>query len=234
MKLHLGLDHDGLLPAFAVVTEGRAFDITGARGFTFRKGSIVVFDRGYSDYGWRQDLTDAGIFFVTRARANMLAEVLSERNVADGPVRFDRRVAMAGKQKHPRTLTPLRLIGYACPDSGREYRFLTNIEHLSAQTIADIYKSRWQIELFFKWIKQNLKLKGFLGTSKNAVLTQIWVALCICLLLAFLKFAAQVQLSLQQIARLLQLNLFLRRDLLQLLGRQPPPHPTNAQCALAL
>ncbi len=97
---------------------------------------------------------------------------------------------------------------------------------MSAQTIADIYKSRWQVELFFKWIKQNLKLKGFLGTSKNAVLTQIWAALSVCLPLAFLRFVSLVELSLQQIARLLQLNLFLKRDLLELLNRHPPPDPS--------
>ncbi len=112
---------------------------------------------------------------------------------------------------------------------------MTNIEHLCAQTIADIYKSRWQVELFFKWIKQNLKLKGFLGTSRNAVLTQIWVALCVCLLIASLKFSSRVQLTMQQIARLLQLNLFLRRDLLELLtGETGPPNEPSSQLALEL
>ena len=235
MKLHLGLDHDGLLPAFAVVTEGRTYDTSGARRFAFRKGSIVVFDKGYSDYGWRQDLTDAGVFFVTRARGNMVAKVVKDVPVGKGPVQFDRRIQLVGKQKNSRNLKPLRLVGYTCPETGRSYEFLTNIEHLSAQTIADIYKSRWQVELFFKWIKQNLKLKGFLGTSKNAVLTQIWAALCICLLLAFLKFSARLELSLQHIARLLQLNLFLKRDLLKLLKNETGPPPGNPnQMALAL
>ncbi|WP_031236143.1 IS4 family transposase, partial [Asticcacaulis sp. AC402] len=214
MKLHLGLDHDGFLPAFAVVTEGRTNDMIGAKQFAFSKGSIVVFDKGYSDYGWRQKLTDAGVYFVTRARGNMVSTVIEEGPPAKGQIDFDRRVQLTGKQKHSPKLKPLRLVGYTCPDTGRSYEFMTNIEHLSAQTIADIYKSRWQVELFFKWIKQNLKLKGFLGTSRNAVLTQIWVALCVCLLIAFLKFSSRVQLTMQQIARLLQLNLFLRRDLL--------------------
>jgi hypothetical protein len=236
MKLHLGLDHDGLLPAFAVVTESRVHDTTGARRFAFSKGSIVVFDKGYSDYGWRQDLTDAGVFYVTRARGNMVAKVVSETPVSKGPVEFDRRIQLVGKQKNDRCLKPVRLVGYTCPETGRSYEFLTNIEHLSAQTIADIYKSRWQVELFFKWIKQNLKLKGFLGTSKNAVLTQIWAALCVCLLLAFLKFSSRLDASLQQIARLLQLNLFLKRDLLKLLRNEtgPPPPANPHQLALAL
>jgi hypothetical protein len=120
-------------------------------------------------------------------------------------------------------MKPLRLVGYICPETGRDYVFLTNIEHLAAQTIADLYKARWQVELFFKWLKQNLKLKGFLGTSKNAVLTQIWPALCVSLLLAYLKFVSRLDLSMQQIARLLQLNLFLRRNLLALFKNEPPP-----------
>jgi len=100
--------------------------------------------------------------------------------------------------------------------------FLTNNFKLSAKTIADIYKTRWQVELFFKWIKQNLKIKSFVGTSKNAVMTQIWIALCIYLLLAFLKFQSKLQKSTQQILRLLQLNLFEKRDLMALLRGDPP------------
>jgi putative transposase len=236
MKLHLGLDHDGMLPAFAVVTESRVSDLAGARRVTFPKKSIVVFDKGYSDYAWLKALDDGAVFYVTRARANIDATTLAERTIAPaGNVRFDRRVALAGKRPREMEMKPLRLVGYTCPDTGRDYVFLTNIEHLSAQTIADLYKARWQVELFFKWIKQNLKLKGFLGTSKNAVLTQIWAALCVSLLLAYLKFASCTDLSMQQIVRLLQLNLFLRRNLSALLKNQPPPLQANSgQCALAL
>jgi putative transposase len=194
----------------------------------FPKGSIVVFDKGYSDYAWLKQLSDEGIFFVTRARANILATTVAKRSATKGNVISDERISLASPRPRAVGMKPLRLVGYVCPDTGREYSFLTNIEHLSAQTIADIYKSRWQIELFFKWIKQNLKLKGFLGTSRNAVLTQIWVTLCINLLLAWLKFASRIDLSMQQIARLLQLNLFLKRDLMALLqnGTPPPDTPT--------
>jgi Transposase DDE domain/Domain of unknown function (DUF4372) len=235
MKLHLGLDHDGMLPAFAVVTESRVSDLAGARRLAFAKRSIVVFDKGYSDYAWLKALDDGGVFYVTRARVNIDAATLSERTVPTGNVRFDRRITLAGKRPREMGIKPLRLVGYTCPETRREYVFLTNIEHLAAQTIADLYKARWQVELFFKWIKQNLKLKGFLGTSKNAVLTQIWAALCVSLLLAYLKFVAHIDLSMQQIARLLQLNLFQRRDLLALLKNQlPPPTPTPGQWALPL
>ena len=224
MKLHLGLDQDGMLPAFAVITESRVSDLAGARGLAFPRGSILVFDKGYSDYGWLHALDRQGVFFVTRARANMDATVQAESPVSgeDG-VLADRTIAFNGKRPRQMGVRPLRLVAYLCPDTGKTYEFLTNIDHLSARTIADIYKSRWQVELFFKWIKQNLKLKGFVGTSKNAVLTQIWVALCLSLLLAYLKFSSGVAMSLQQIARLLQLNLFLRRDLLALLTNAPPP-----------
>jgi putative transposase len=236
MKLHLGLDHDGMLPAFAVVTESRVSDLAGARRLAFPKKSIVVFDKGYGDYGWLKSLDDDGVFYVTRARANIDAATLIEHAVpAAGNVCFDRRIVLAGKRPREMGMKPLRLVGYTCPQTGRDYVFLTNIEHLAAQTIADLYKARWQVELFFKWIKQNLKLKGFLGTSRNAVLTQIWVALCVSLLLAYLKFAARIDLSMQQIARLLQLNLFLRRDLLELLQNRPPaPRDPPRQCALTL
>jgi len=236
MKLHLGLDHEGLLPAFALVTESRVVDMVGARQTAFGKGSIVVFDKGYSDYAWLRELDRTGVFFVTRARNGIDARTLGEHAVVPGKgVRFDRRITLAGKRPREMGMRPLRLVGYTCPETGREYEFLTNIDHLAARTIADIYKARWQIELFFKWLKQNLKLKGFVGTSKNAVLTQIWVALCLSLLLAYLKFAARLELSLQKIARLLRLNLFARRDLLALLMNEwPPPTQPVAQWALAL
>ena len=236
MKLHLGLDHDGLLPAFALVTESRCYDTAVARRFGFAKGSIVVFDKGYSDYAWLHELDRAGVFFVTRARAGIDATLLAERAVAPGKgLRFDRRIALAGKRPRQMGMKPLRLVGYTCPETGRDYEFLTNIEHLSARTIADLYKARWQVELFFKWLKQNLKLRGFVGTSKNAVLTQIWMALCLSLLLAYLKFVSRLDLTLQQIARLLRLNLFLRRDLLALLKKEmPAPRSPPGPWALPL
>ena len=116
----------------------------------------------------------------------------------------------------------LRRIGYKDAETGKHYIFLTNNFKLSAKTIADIYKARWQVELFFKWVKQNLKIKSFVGTSKNAVMTQIWIALCIYLLLAFIKFQSKLNKSMQQILRLLQLNLFEKRALMALLRGDPP------------
>jgi putative transposase len=113
-------------------------------------------------------------------------------------------------------------VSYRDPETGQHYVFLTNHFSLSAKTIADIYKQRWQIELFFKWIKQNLKIKTFMGTSKNAVLTQIWIAMCVYLMLAFIRFQSKLGKSMQQILRILQLNLFEKRDLMALLRGDPP------------
>src|SRR5699024_1194700 len=124
--------------------------------------------------------------------------------------------------KSARCTIPLRRIGYRDPETGKHFVFLTNEFRLAASTIARIYKARWQVELFFKWIKQNLKIKAFLGTSKNALLTQIWIAMCVYLMLAYIKILSKSALSLQQIIRLLQLNLFERRPLQELIDPGPP------------
>jgi IS4 transposase len=128
----------------------------------------------------------------------------------------------------------LRRVTHVDLESGQRYEFLTNNFALAASTIAAIYKQRWQIELFFKWIKQNLKIKTFLGTSSNAVMTQVWVAVCIFLMLAYLKYLSKTPASMQQILRLLQLNLFMRRGLVALLHGDPPrPQPPSPQAQLA-
>jgi IS4 transposase len=128
---------------------------------------------------------------------------------------------LTGAQAVKKCPVQLRRVGYRDPVTGKRYTFLTNNSKLSARTIADIYKSRWQVELFFTWIKQNLKIKSFIGTSKNAVMTQIWIALCVYLLLAFLKFQSKLTKSMQQMLRLLQPNLFEKRDLMALLRGDP-------------
>lgn len=140
----------------------------------------------------------------------------------DKGVTSDQTIEFIGVQTSRKCPIPLRRIGYRDPETGKHYVFLTNHFKLSASTIANIYRSRWQIELFFKWIKQNLRIKSFVGTSKNAVLTQIWIALCVYLILAFIKFQSKLTKSMQQILRLLQLNLFEKRDLMALLRGDPP------------
>jgi hypothetical protein len=224
VKLHLGLDHDGLLPAFMTVTDGKVHDMTAARALELPKGSIVVFDRGYTDYAWYHQLNTEGLFFVTRQRKKARYRVVERRKVDKSKgLTSDQTIELTGAKARNCPIA-LRRIGFKDFNTGIRYCFLTNHFHLAASTIAAIYKSRWQIELFFKWIKQNLKNKRFLGTSKNAVMTQIWIALCAYLLLAYFKLVSKINCSLQQIIRLLQLNLFERRNL-QALLRGDPPEP---------
>lgn len=222
IKMHVGLNHAGYLPEFVTVTEGKKHDVTVGRTLQFPKGSIVAVDKGYNDYAWYNELTKKGIFFVTRLKSNAQYRTIARRAVLKSKgLTSDQTIAFTGAQTAQKCPSPLRRIGYRDPETGKHYVFLTNHFDLAAKTIADIYKSRWQVELFFKWIKQNLKIKSFVGTSKNAVLTQIWIAMCAYLLIAYLKFRSGLHLSFQQILRLLQMNLFEKRDLMILLSGDP-------------
>jgi len=223
IKLHVGLNHAGYLPEFVTVSEGKKHDVTVGRTLNFPKASIVAIDKGYNDYAWYNQLTDKGIFFVTRLKSNAKYRIVCRRPVLkDKGLICDQTIEFTGTQTVKKCPAQLRRITYRDAEMGKRYVFLTNNFKLAAKTIADIYKARWQVELFFKWIKQNLKIKSFVGTSKNAVMTQIWIALCVYLLLAFLKFQSKLQKSTQQILRLLQMNLFEKRDLMALLRGDPP------------
>ena len=222
IKLHVALNHSGYLPEFTTITEGKDHDVKVGRTLMFPKGSIVAIDKGYNDYRWYKQLTDKGIFFVTRLKVNAKYRVIERRSVLRSKgLTCDQTIEFTGVQTAKKCPCRLRRVGYQCPETGKKYIFLTNNFKLSAKTIADIYKARWQVELFFKWIKQNLKIKSFVGTSKNAVMTQIWIALCMYLLLAFLKFQSKLKKSMQQILRVLNLNLFEKRDLMALLRGDP-------------
>ena len=210
-KLHVGLDADGYLPAFVDLTEGREHEINHARDLELPSGSYVVFDRGYTDYAWYQDLTEDGVFFVTRLKSNAIVTPGRKRRGRKSPgVIEDREIRLGSLSE------TFRLVTYRDEETDIIYQFVTNALEIPAQTVADLYKERWQIELFFKWIKQNLKVKSFLGTSLNAVKTQLWIALCAYLVLSFLKFQSRIGASLQRMLRILQLNLFERRDLAEL------------------
>lgn len=228
IKLHVGLNHAGYLPEFVTITEGKTHDVMVGRTLNFPKGSIVAVDKGYNDYAWYKQLTDKGIFFVTRLKTNARYRVVSRRTVLKNKgLTCDQTIEFTGTLTAKKCPIQLRRIGYRDPETGKHYVFLTSHFDLSAKTIADIYKARWQVELFFKWIKQNLKIKSFVGTSKNAVMTQIWIALCVYLLLAFLKFQSKPKKSMQHILRLLQLNLFEKRDLMALLRGDPVHDPQD-------
>ena len=223
VKLHVGLNHQGYLPEFVTIAEGNEADITIGKTLQFPKESIVVIDRGYVDHLWYKRLTQNEIFFVTRFKVSAKYRVLKRHAIdKSGGVTSDQTIQFVSKDKPYKCPIPLRRVGYRDPKTKKHYSFLTNNFELSAKIIADIYKSRWQVELFFKWIKQNLKIKSFIGISKNAVMTQIWVALCMYLLIAFLKFQSRIRKIMQQILRLLQLNLFEKRDFMALLRGDPP------------
>ena len=230
VKLHVGLNHAGYLPELVTITDGKIHDVTVGRTLKFPPGSIVAIDKGYNDYAWYNQLTDKGIFFVTRLKTNARYRTVERRTVLkDKGLSSDQTIEFTGVQTAKKCPIQLRRIGYTDPDTGKHYVFLTNNFKLAAKTIADIYKSRWQVELFFKWIKQNLKIKSFIGTSKNAVMTQIWIAMYVYLLLSFLKFESGLHKSLKQILRILPLNLFKKRDLMALLRGDPDdPTPPNS------
>jgi len=222
IKLHIGLDGDGYLPDFIDLTDGKFHESRWAKTLNLHRGSMTVFDMGFTDYKWYQALMDNGIYFVTRLKSNAKIQCLHKRagRKAKG-ITVDRTIMLGN------IAGPLRMVCYKDPETGKELTFVTNADHLDAKTVAELYKERWQIELFFKWIKGNLKIKTFLGTSRNAVLTQIWIALIVYLLLAFLKFKAKLGVSMQQMLRVLQLNLFERRDFIDLFK---PPSPQLADC----
>jgi len=235
IKLHVGLNHKGNLPEFVTITDGKQHDVTVGRQVEFPKGSIVAVDRGYTDYEWYKQLSDKGIFFVSRSKSNARVKIIERREVDRSTgLTSDQSIEFTGFYASKNCPISLRRIGYRDAETGKHYVFVTNNFKLSPLTIAKIYKARWQIELFFKWIKQNLKIKSFMGTSKNAVMTQIWIALCVYLLLAYLKFQSKTVKSMQQIVRLLQTNLFEKWSLTDLInGRGRKQHPPP-DCQLAM
>ena len=218
VKLSVGLNHSNLVPEFVAISDGNENDMVQGREFQFPKGTIVVFDKGYVDYQWFGTLTKQKVSFVTRLRSKSVYKVIKRRTVnkAQG-VTSDQVIQLKSAHALKRGAPRLRRIGYRDATTGKRYVFLTNHFGLSAATIAAIYKDRWQVELFFKAIKQNLKIKAFVGLSRNAVLTQIWIAMITYLLIALARHHAKSGWSVQRIIRVLQLNLFERRTLAEIL-----------------
>jgi hypothetical protein len=213
VKLHLLLDHDGYLPSFAVITTGKTSDIKVARRLRFERGTVVVMDRGYIDYKWFVQLTQQGVFFVTRLKDNASFEVVETKPLIPGTnVRKDQIVFFHG-QAEPDPAHFFRIVEIWDEEKDRSFTFLTNNFSFSAATVGAIYKDRWKVELFFKAIKQNLKIKTFLGTNANAVKTQIWAALIAMLVLRYLQLMSAFGWSLSNLAALLRHQLFVYRDL---------------------
>jgi hypothetical protein len=189
--------------------------------FPLSPDSIISVDKAYIDYTWLNSLDEQGIWFVTRAKSNINYAVVGQHQISGKGVLSDEQISPQGHLTKAKYSKELRLIKYYDEERDKMLIFFTNNFKLAAVTIAQIYKSRWQIELFFKWIKQNLKIKSFLGTSKNAVLTQIWVAMCYYLLLTYIKYQTKYSFSLLQLSRVIREMLFERKALIDILTLKP-------------
>lgn len=239
VKLHLLLDHDGYLPSFAVITPGKTQELNVARRMRFDAGTVLVMDRGYIDYAWFVELTRQQVWFVTRMKDNAVYQVVERREVPEkGPVLKDEVIFFA-RMAEPSEEYFFRRVEVWDPDKERSIVFLTNHKGFGPTTIARIYKDRWQVELFFKALKQNLKIKTFVGTSANAVRTQIWTALIAMLVLRYLQLKATFGWSLSNLTALLRQQLFVYRDLDRWLNEpfEAPPALAgvhDAQLLLAL
>jgi hypothetical protein len=239
VKLHLLLDHQGYLPSYAVITEGKTHEIRVAREMRFEPETVLVFDRGYTDYEWFRELTEKRVWFVTRMKDNADYGVLEERPLPAKPggVIRDQVIFLFKLEKE---LDParccMRRIEYWDEKQERLLVFLTNHMKLAASTVAAVYKDRWQIELLFKALKQSLRIKTFVGTSANALKTQIWTALIALLAIKYLQMRASFQWSLSNLVALLRQQLFVYRDLWMWLNEpfQAPPVVAAAQLNLEL
>jgi len=228
VKLHLVLDHDGYLPSFAVITDGKVSDVKVAHLLKFAPGTIVVDDRGYNDYRLFGTWTSNGVYFVTRMKDNALYKVAETKVIPQNRnILKDEIILLTGVKAEEKCPYPLRRVEVYDSEKEQTLVFLTNNLKLVASTISAIYKDRWQIELFFKALKQNLKIKTFVGTSANAVKIQIWTALITMLILRYLQLRSQFKWSLSNLVALLRMNLFTHRDLWAWLNKpfDVPPVP---------
>jgi len=224
-KVHLLLDNEGYLPCFACITDGKSHDITVARTLRFQPGTIVVMDKGYVDYDWWEQLTVQGVYFVTRLKQDTLWDEVESRTVPQNSKIIRDQIIQLRPSSQRSYSMQLRIVTMWDEDKKEELQFLTNHLGLGATTIARIYKERWQIEIFFKALKQLLRVKTFVGTSANALKTQIWTALIAVLILKYLKLKSSFGWSLSNLVALLRQQLFVYRHLYQWLDDpfQAPP-----------
>jgi len=219
IKLHTQIDLTGSIPVFIQITDGSVHDVHFMDRMLVEAGSIYVFDRGYLDFARLFRIESANAYFVIRAKSNTRFHLRESRPVDKScGLRCDQTIRLStykGKRDYPRKL---RRISFFDTETRKRLVFLTNHFDLPAQVIAAIYKRRWQIELFFKWIKQNLRIKAFFGTSENAVRTQIWIAICVYLMVACLNKVHGIEESLSRILQILSVNIFQKVTFNQLLG----------------
>jgi hypothetical protein len=235
VKIHALLTLQGNFPTVVIITPGNVHEVNILDELVYQPGSFYIMDRGYLDFGRFHRIQLSSAFFVTRARGDFhcLRRYSHRVNKASG-LRFDQTVVRQGGRAQRDYPGPLRRIGYCDPETGKRLIFLTNNFAVPALTIAQLYHERWQIELFFKWIKQHLRIKAFYGTSPNAVRTQIWMAISVYLLVAILKKRLRLESSLYTILQILSLTLFEKIPILQALSQQLPqtdsPNQQNQPC----
>jgi len=222
IKLHAMIDLRGNIPAFLTITDGKVHDVKAAPLVPIEPSGIYVVDRAYIDFDWLRAIDDTHAFFVTRLKRSIRwTRVVSHPVNKSLGLRSDQEILLFSKQSKAKYPKRLRRVSFRDETKNRTLVFLTNNFTLSAETIAALYKARWEIELFFKWIKQNLKVKSFYGTSPNAVKTQIWIAMIVYLILAILKERYLLQSSLSQLLHFLEVNLFETKRLLSISRANP-------------
>jgi hypothetical protein len=224
VKLHLNLDGDTLIPYDAYLSTGKVHDVQGMAELCDESGVIYVLDRGYVDYKslYKTELQGSG--FVTRMKSNgVYKRIKNNVHEKNGTIISDVLIQLTGTKTKTHYPKPLRKIKYYDKEYHHTYEFITNNIEMTAQEIADIYKRRWQVELFFKWIKQNLRIKSFWGTSENAVFSQIWVALIIAVLLWICRTLDGVIASAHQLVQMIKTTLLSKGSILELCINKPPP-----------
>jgi len=228
LKLHFTLDHAGYLPSAMVITTGKYSELIIARRRRWEAGTILLFDRGFVDFAWFHRLTQDKVWFITRVKKDMSYQVVERTTIEqDGEVVSEERVRMTGRRTRKKYPQLLRVVTIQKAD-GTRLQFLTNNMPLAASTIAVAYKDRWEIENFFKILKQNLKIKSFLSTTPNAVWTQIWTAVIAMLLVRYLQMKSQFNWSFSNLIYFLRMNLFVYRDLWDWLNHPfIPPDPVE-------
>ena len=234
VKLHLVLDNQGWLPQYAVVSDGKTADVKVARSLHFEPGAMLVFDRGYEDHKWWRKLDAGGVYFVSRLKDSTNYSIVERRQAVGKNVIRDEVITLTSEQGLAEPMR-LRRIEVWLADKQDTMVFLTNHLKLAARTIAAVYRDRWQIELFFKAIKQSLRIKTFIGTSENAVETQIWTALIAMLLVRFVQMRSSWKWSLSNLVALLRQQLFVYRDLWEWINQpeHPPVELDDGQMSLA-
>ena len=224
VKMHTLLDLRGNIPSFIHISDGKLHDVKALDLLVPEPGAIYVMDRGYVDFDRLYGLHQAGAFFVTRAKSNMDARrVYSAPSDRASGIICDQTIAFVGVKTSQHYPEHLRRIRFKDPEGGKTLVFLTNQKTLPAATICALYKSRWQVELFFKWIKQHLRIKKFYGTSENAVKTQIWIAVSVYVLVAIIKKRLDLDASLYTLLQILSLTLFEKMPILRALSKASHP-----------